>query len=124
MNARVFCKGLRSGFRRGVTLALLLVSLFCGPVSYTHLDVYKRQGYGTDRRMVTDPARIECEKHLVRHEACGRGLCAVEAVKRKRLLLSLIHIFGYSAVPISFGLMAFYEVRNLWADIKSKKAEA
>ena len=31
---------------------------------------------------------------------------------------------GYSAVPISFGLMAFYEVRNLWADIKSKKAEA
>ncbi|WP_368233678.1 ABC transporter permease [Anaerotruncus rubiinfantis] len=30
MNARVFCKGLRSGFRRGVTLALLLVSLFCG----------------------------------------------------------------------------------------------
>ena len=72
-----------------------------GPVSYTHLDVYKRQGFGSAARYIAQSvAEVTADVrglpiHVVVIEASGRNagwITAASALARQAL--SLIHIFG------------------------------
>ena len=70
--------GLAEAQRHEVRLQLLEHTLGAAPVSYTHLDVYKRQVHAEDIRQLVYRA-LDCEQALC---------CAVAAVRA----LSLIHI--------------------------------
>ena len=41
---------------------------FLSPVSYTHLDVYKRQGYGTNKKYLSQGSRLRI---LFAHNSTG-----------------------------------------------------
>ena len=76
-----------AAFDKGFAAVLLLATLL--PVSYTHLDVYKRQSRARASTSITSPAGVRCTERPMRWNSASPRSASSRPMA---MLLSLIHI--------------------------------